>query len=105
MRYDCVRVHQYIMPDVMGIPSPAQSGPIGVGRRLLRPSLAVQSPTRLAVPCSSKPDVTLDLGLIWTNVNMLPSGAMNRSLCEPSAEVMVPVQSALTVYVLEKCSL
>jgi hypothetical protein len=45
----------------------------------LRPGLAVQSPTRSAVPRSSNPDVTLDLGLIWTNVNLLPSGAMNRS--------------------------
>src|SRR5918997_3691565 len=31
----------------------------------------VQSPTRLAVPCSSNPDVTV-LGSVWTNVNMLP---------------------------------
>src|SRR5215208_1484703 len=36
---------------------------------------------------------------------MLPSGAMNRSICEPSAKVRVPVQSALTVYVPETGSL
>src|SRR5215203_4222177 len=39
----------------------------------------VQSPTRLAVTCSSTPDVTCSWGLIWTNVNILASGAMNRS--------------------------
>jgi hypothetical protein len=40
-------------------------------------SLAVQSPTRLAVPRGSKPAVTISEGLVWTNVNSLPSGAMN----------------------------
>jgi len=55
--------------------------PVPVWGFSLRPSLAVQSPTRSAVPCSSNPDVTLDLGLICTNVNLLPSGAMNRSNC------------------------
>jgi hypothetical protein len=37
-------------------------------------------PTRLAVPCSSNPDVTCwSVGLTWTNENILPSGAMNKS--------------------------
>jgi hypothetical protein len=39
--------------------------------------LAVHSPTRLALPHSSKPDVTNSEGLVWTNVNIEPSGAMN----------------------------
>jgi hypothetical protein len=39
----------------------------------LRSGLTVQGPTRWAVP-----DVTY-LGSVWTNVNILPSGAMNRS--------------------------
>jgi hypothetical protein len=32
-------------------------------------ALAVQSPTRLAVPRGSKPAVTISEGLVWTNVN------------------------------------
>src|SRR5215216_7727768 len=75
--------------------------PVPVWGFSLRPGLAVQSPTRSAVPRSSNPDVTLDLGLIWTNVNLLPSGAMNRSNAPPA----VPVQSALTVYVPDSCTL
>jgi hypothetical protein len=39
--------------------------------------LAVQSPTRLALPRGSKLVVTNLLGWVWTNVNSLPSGAMN----------------------------
>jgi hypothetical protein len=39
--------------------------------------LAVQSPTRLAVPRGAKPADTNLLGWVWTNVNLLPSGAMN----------------------------
>ena len=31
--------------------------------------LAVHSPTRLAVPCGSKPAATSSEGLVWTNVN------------------------------------
>src|SRR5215208_4376387 len=59
-------------------------------------------PTLLAVPLSSNPDVTTDSGgLIWTNVNMLPSGAMNSS----NSSKEVPVQSALTVYVPDTCCL
>jgi Pyridoxamine 5'-phosphate oxidase len=42
-----------------------------------RLSLAVQSPTRLAVPRGAKPADTNLLGWVWTNVNLLPSGAMN----------------------------
>ena len=41
-------------------------------------ALAVHSPTRLAVPRSSEPDVT-NSGLVRTNVNIEPSGAMNMS--------------------------
>src|SRR5215217_5256316 len=44
--------------------------PVPVWGFSLSPGLAVQSPTRSAVPCSSNPDVTLDLGLIWTNGNL-----------------------------------
>src|SRR5215217_2304342 len=41
-------------------------------------AFARQSPTRLAVPRSSNPAATLP-GSVWTNVYMLPSGAMKRS--------------------------
>src|SRR5215212_6202085 len=46
----------------------------GPGRSSLRPGLAVQSPTRLAVPRSSKSASTSSGGLVWTNVYMEPSG-------------------------------
>ena len=59
----------------------------------------------LCTPPRLKPDPTSSEGLVCTNVNMLPSGAMNTSICEPSLKVTVPVQSALTVYVRESGSL
>jgi hypothetical protein len=61
---------------------------------------AVQSPTRLAVTRSSEPDATT-WGSALTHVNMLPSGAMNRSESSRFV-VVVPVQSALTSYLPEK---
>jgi hypothetical protein len=60
--------------------------------------------TRLAVPRSSEADATTP-GSVRTNVNLLPSGAMNRSICEPPVAGMVPVQSAFTLCVLEECCL
>jgi hypothetical protein len=49
-----------------------------------RPDLAVQSPIRLVVTRCSTPDATTSGGSVWTNVNLLPSGSMNRSHREPS---------------------
>jgi hypothetical protein len=56
----------------------------------------------LAVPRRVNPDVTNLLRWVWTNVYILPSGAMNKSarkVSPPEIKVLVPVQFALTVYV------
>jgi len=68
---------------------------------------ASYGPTRLAVARSSNPDDTASEGLVPTCVNLLPSGATNRSNrgAPGPAKVTVPVQSALTVYVPEACTL
>src|ERR687897_484725 len=62
--------------------------------------LAVHSPTRSAVSCSSI-DAPTNSGSVRTNANLEPSGAMKMSPCiaAPSLKVTVPVQFALTVYV------
>ena len=62
--------------------------------------------TRFAFARSSNPDVTTSEGLTKTNVNMLPSGTMNRSNFSPApGKVAVPVQSALKIFVPEVCPL
>src|ERR687897_2504986 len=70
--------------------------------------LAVHSPTRLAVTCSSIDAPTLS-GSVPTNANLEPSGAMKMSPCVVAPptplKVTVPVQFALTVYVPVKGSL
>jgi hypothetical protein len=70
--------------EVRGIPLPrttVNKGNKKEGRGVVAPvicAFAVHSPTRLALPRSSKPDDTIS-GLVRTNVNLEPSEAMNIS--------------------------
>jgi hypothetical protein len=65
--------------------------------------LAAHSPTRLAVTRGSIPAATSS-GVVRTNANIEPSGAMNTSPCvaAPSLKVTVPVQFALTAYTSQR---
>jgi hypothetical protein len=67
------------------VPPTRYDGTAPSSRAPVSESSAVQSPTRSAVPRGSNPDPTRSEGVVRTNVNILPSGAMNRSICEPSA--------------------